>query len=102
MILLEKIPEKDRKFLVMLPLIANWIKRNKYLSEAELRIYQEMYAEQVEIALSIPESKMLEFLGRYHEDAFYGSYVKIILSHEGIERLRGILRQLREFRDKGK
>lgn len=99
---MERIPEKDRKFLVLLPLIANWIKGNKHLSEAELRIYKEIYAEQVEVALSTSESKMLEFLGRYREDAFYGSYVKVMLSHEGIEWLRGTLRRLREFRDKGK
>lgn len=99
---METIPEKDRKFLVLLPLIVNWIKRNRSLSEAELRLYYDMYPEQVDIALSTPESRMIEFLTRYREDAFYGSYVKAILSHEGIEWLRGTLRQLREFRDRSR
>jgi hypothetical protein len=99
---LEIIPEKDRKFLSLFPLIATWIRKKKILSDNELSVYCSLYSEQIDIALATPESKMLEFLDRYRNDGFYGNYIKVMLSHEGIEWLRGTLRRLRELRGKGK
>lgn len=90
------------KFLKLFPLAANWIRNGKQLSDTEIGAYSRLYPEQMNIALSSSESKILEFLNRYRHDRFYGKHIEIMLSREGMEWLRGTFKRIREFQTKNK
>jgi len=99
---MEKIPEEDMKFLKLFPIVAHWIKNGKQLSDTEIGAYSRLYSEQMDIALSTSESKMLGFLNSYRHDRFYGKHIEVILSQEGTEWLRRTLKQIRQIRAENK
>jgi len=92
----EEIPDSDKRFLVLLPMLANWIETNRKLSEREMDAFIRQYPGHFGTAVDLPVDDMIAMLSKYENHPFYGRGIKIAQSSEGKKWLREFYLQARE------
>ena len=93
---MEEIPDSDKRFLALLPMLANWIETNRKLSEREMDAFIRQYPGHFGIAGNHPLDELMAMLPKYESHPFYGRGIKTAQSPEGRKWLDGFYLQARE------
>ena len=97
-----RIPSKDIKFLRLLPLLANWIKEKKQLTDKEIIAFVKHYPEHYDPASDISLGQMFEMASHYRDHKTFGKWIQVVLSQEGKAWLEAVFRRFREMSPKMK
>lgn len=93
----EQIPEEDGRILTMLPLVVEWIKRGKDLTDVDIKTFGKLHPDHYKYAKNTPLSEILEMSKKYQDHRLYKDHIRLILSEKGTEWLRRNLERVREF-----
>ena len=92
----QEIPDSDKKFLALLPMLANWIEIKRQLSEKEMMAFIRQYPDHFGMAADRSLNEMLSMLSKYENHAFYGNSIRIAQSPEGRKWIENFYLQARE------
>jgi len=81
------IPETERKLITMLPVLSNWISKDRNLTDAEMISFFNQFQGLMPLALESELNPMLETVSRYRKHVIYGKDVEVILSLRGVKWL---------------
>lgn len=88
------------RILATLPFVADWIQKNKQLTEKDFETLKRLYPEQYEFAENISFEELIELNTRYRDSAMYGKQIEILLSPQGIQWLSNNFEKLKELKQK--
>jgi len=83
----EVLLEAERKLITMLPVLSNWITKNRNLTDDELVSFFNQFQGLMPLALESGLNPMLETVSRYRKHVIYGKDVEVILSLRGMKWL---------------
>jgi len=81
------IPDDERKLITMLPILSNWIKNNRNLTDNEMISFFNQFQGLMPLALESGLNPMLETVSCYRKHVIYGKDVEVILSLRGMKWL---------------
>jgi len=87
----EKMPENERKLLVLLPMLSNWIRNDRNLTDKEITAFFRQFHGLMPLAFDAGLDPMLKMVSRHKDHRIYGKDVEVILSPKGrkwLEELR--------------
>jgi hypothetical protein len=82
------IPPKAMQYLKHLPTIADWIRTNKQISGAEMKVFKIFFSEPYRLLKGTTYEQMMDMISPYQNDPRYGDYVRLALSSQGEAWLR--------------
>lgn len=89
--------EKELRILSTLPIIIDWIKTEKRLTDSEIESLKKIYPEQYEFAKNTTLEEIIEMNSRYKDSKIYGKHIEVVLSPQGIKWLARTLPIVREY-----
>lgn len=95
--MVQEIPDKDREFLRLLPLLVHWVQKNKTLSDDELRAFIRQYPKHYDFAENTSVDNMLQMAEKYRNHGIYGKDIPVILSDEGKSWISEHFRRIQEL-----
>ena len=88
---------KDLKFLRLLPLLANWIKENKELTDKQITAFFNLFPEHFTPASL---EKMFGMASHYRHHKTFGNWIGVVLSPEGKAWIENASRRFNKLSDK--
>jgi len=96
----ELTPEIEKRLLEIIPLAVKWLKKKKELKGTELQAFYKIYSDIYEFAKDMTYEEVIEFNKKYENDRKYGEHVKVLLSPEGREYIKYLLKLGQEWKPK--
>lgn len=79
----QQIEEKDKPLLVLLPMVVNWIKSGKNLTDKEIRSMARLHPKEFEYAKRNPIAEMRKVAEKYKDHKIYRDLIEVVLSERG-------------------
>jgi len=79
----EKMPESERKLLILLPMLSSWIRNDRNLTDKEMDAFFRQFEGLMPLRFDAGMNAMLEMASRYKDHSIYGRDVEVILSARG-------------------
>jgi len=79
----EKMPESERKLLILLPMLSSWIRNDRNLTDKEITAFFRQFEGLMPLRFNAGVDAMLEMASRYKDHRIYGKDVEVILSANG-------------------
>lgn len=92
----QQIPESDRKYFGLLPVIVTWIQSNRKFTDREIIAFTGQYPDHFGTDSDHPLDEMFEMASKYLDNPAYGKGMRVIVSPEGRRWLEELSRQIHE------